>query len=992
VKYGFGVETCGIAFSVNRNRNFNTSRKASKSSMTLLKQIEEKWQRNWENKKAFEANPDPKKPKFFVTFPYAYMNGPLHVGHAFTASRTDAYARFKRMQGYNVLFPWAWHWTGQPLASASARVAKGDKEWMRVLREVDGVPEEQIKKLGEPINMATYYTNEGRSSAKRIGFSVDWRREFNTMMPKYQKFIVWQYENLRELGYVSRGTHPVVWCPQDLSPTGDADRQVGEGVAPEKYVLVKFRLGQETILPAATFRPETIYGVTNIWINPDATYVEARVDKENWVVSEQAAEKLVEQGRKVTIDRRLNGSEFIGKTFESPVTKRKLLILPGLFVDSNQGTGVVYSVPAHAPYDWLALRDLQQHPESLKRFDIDPEKVKEIRPIALVKVKGYGEYPALEIADQLGVKDQNDPKADEATKLLYKKEFHSGVLRENCQEYSGKTVREVKDKLISDFRTQGIVDSMYDLPQRVVCRCGTQCIVKILQDQWFLNYSDADWKKQARKALELMSIYPETARQWFSTVIDWLREWACARTTGFGTPLPWGKGWIIETLSDSTIYMAFYTINRYIREDNLQPEALTKEFFDYVFCGKGKPDDVSKKTGIEKRLLERMREEFLYWYPVDLRVSAKELVPNHLTFFIFHHTALFPLKHWPKAIGVNGMLMIEGKQMHKSKGNFVTMKNAVEQFGADATRCTLLLAAEGMDDPDWRSENARDIQSKLEALHAFVEEITIGKGDGNGHLEKWLMSILQHRIHQVTSSLEEMKTRTAIQTALFETWNDLRWYLRRKGTTSETGAPKEAVRAWLKLLAPFAPHLAEELWSKMGERDFIALSHWPETDEKHFDPEAEEQEDMIRDTIEDTLNVLRATKATPKKVYYYTASAWKWKIYRRIVEKFASGEAQTHDVMKEFASDPEFKQHMKQIAGMVQKIEKNMGHVSQERRDRVIEAGELDEKAVLSDAINFLSERLNAEIVVCDEEDKKCYDPKRRATSAMPGRPAIYVE
>jgi hypothetical protein len=96
--------------------------------------------------------------------------------------------------------------------------------------------------------------------------------------------------------------------------------------------------------------------------------------------------------------------------------------------------------------------------------------------------------------------------------------------------------------------------------------------------------------------------------------------------------------------------------------------------------------------------------------------------------------------------------------------------------------------------------------------------------------------------------------------------------------------------------------------------------------------------------------------------------------------------------MKEFASDPEFKQHMKQIAGIVQKIAKNMGHVSQERRDRIIEAGELDEKAVLSDAINFLSERLNAEIVVCDEEDKKCYDPRRRATSAMPGRPAIYVE
>ena len=107
-----------------------------------------------------------------------------------------------------------------------------------------------------------------------------------------------------------------------------------------------------------------------------------------------------------------------------------------------------------------------------------------------------------------------------------------------------------------------------------------------------------------------------------------------------------------------------------------------------------------------------MREEFLYWYPMDLRNSAKELVPNHLTFCIFHHAALFPPEQWPRAMGVNGMLMIEGKQMHKSKGNFITMKGAVDKYGADATRCALMLGAEGMDDPDWRAENVSDLQGQ----------------------------------------------------------------------------------------------------------------------------------------------------------------------------------------------------------------------------------------------------------------------------------------
>ena len=139
--------------------------------MSLLEQTEEKWQKNWKNAKIFEANPDPTRKKFFVTFPYPYMNGPLHVGHTFTATRVDAYARFKRMQGYNVLWPWAWHWTGQPLLGASERVAKGDEDLIRVLKEVDGVPEEELKKFSDPMYMATYYTNEGRMAAKKAGFS-----------------------------------------------------------------------------------------------------------------------------------------------------------------------------------------------------------------------------------------------------------------------------------------------------------------------------------------------------------------------------------------------------------------------------------------------------------------------------------------------------------------------------------------------------------------------------------------------------------------------------------------------------------------------------------------------------------------------------------------------------------------------------------------------------------------------------------------------------
>ncbi|MGA2680616.1 MAG: leucine--tRNA ligase [Candidatus Bathyarchaeia archaeon] len=960
--------------------------------MSQTKEIEQKWQAKWEAAHVFEADPDPKRKKMMVTFPYPYMNGPLHVGHAFTASRVDAYARFKRMQGYNVLWPWGWHWTGQPLLGASQRVARGDEAFIKVLREVDGVPESELKKFVEPLYMAQYYTNEGRLAAKSIGFSVDWRREFTTVMPTYQKFIEWQYKNLREKGYVTRGTHPVVWCPKDQSPTGDHDRQVGEGVTPEEYTLIKYVLGENTFLPAATFRPETIYGITNMWINPDATYVEAVVNGENWIISQEAAEKLKEQEKKVQVKRSFKGKKLIGKTFQNPITKEILPILPGWFVDPKTATGVVYSVPAHAPYDWLALKDLQEKPEVLSEFGIDSEVVKQIKPISIIKVEGFGEFPAVEITRQMGIKDQKDPKADQATKELYKKEFHNGVLKENCGPYAGKTIRDAKDILINDFRKLGVADSMYDLPEPVICRCMTQCIVKILSDQWFLNYSDPQWKTLAKEVVAQMTVYPDSAKQWFCTVIDWLREWACARTTGFGTPLPWGKGWIIETLSDSTVYMAFYTINKYIKQNDLKPEALTPEVFDYIFYGKGNPSHLEAAVGIKASLLDTMRSEFMYWYPFDLRNSAKELVPNHLTFCIFHHAALFPPQYWPKAIAVNGMLMVEGKQMHKSKGNFITMKGAVEKYGADATRCALLLGAEGMDDPDWRAENVSDLKSKFEALNGFAcGVIASAKHDEDTVMERWLQSKLQSRVKEVTASLEELKTRTALQVALFETWNDLRWYIQRKGS-NDAKELAEVVRTWVKLLAPFAPFLCEELWSRTGEKCLVTVAPWPICEEGKIDAAAEEQENMIIDLIEDTSNILKVMKITPKRICYYTNAPWKWQVYLKILDKSLLGDAKINELMKEFAFDSEFKPRIKDIAGLVPKIMKALTKLPTERKTNMLKFKGLCEKEILEDAIGFLKERFKAEVSIYSENDEKRYDPKHRAAMAMPNQPAIYIE
>jgi len=957
------------------------------------KAIEEKWRRRWEEARIFEADPDPKRKKCFVTFPYPYMNGPLHVGHGFTATRVDIYARFMRMRGYNTLFPWAWHWTGEPIVGASLRLKMGDKELIRALKELDKVPDEELEKFVDPVYMANYYTRESREAVKRMGFSVDWRREFHTTShePTYSKFIEWQYETLREKGYVTRGTHPVVWCPRDKSPTGDHDRLEGEGVFPEEYTLIKF-IFEDGYLPAATFRPETIFGVTNMFINPEATYVEAMVDGEKWIVSKEAAFKLSEQLKKVKVIREFKGEELIGKYFKEPIGGRELPILPGWFVDPESATGVVYSVPAHAPADWIALRDLMNKPESLKKFGIPVEVVKNIKPISLISVEGFGEYPAIEIVEQMNIKDQFDPKLEEATSIIYRKEFHTGVLKPICGKYAGKIVKDVKAQIIEDFKKMNIADSMYDLPQKVICRCTTRCIVKILSDQWFLRYSDPDWKRLAHEAIDSAKIFPESARAYFHDKIDWLRDWACARKTGLGTPLPWSPGWIVETLSDSTIYMAFYTIVKHIRQYKIRPEQLIREVFDYIFLGKGDLEAVAEKSGIPPKVIDEMRSEFLYWYPVDLRVSAKELVPNHLSFFIFQHVALFPRELWPRAIGVNGMLTIEGQKMSKSKGNFLTLKDVVDRFGADVVRLTLALGAEDMDDPDWREENARSIDARLKSLYAFISQVASLSGEDEiKSIDRWLLSALQNRIRAVTDAIEHLKTRTAAEIALYEVWNDIRWYLRRREKPNPK-ILKEVVNVWIRLLAPFAPFLCEELWSLLGNKGFVSLAEWPTYNESEVNVKAEETEILIRSLIDDTLNIIRVTKTTPKKIYYYVAAEWKWKAYIKLLEMSLSKKINMGEAMKMLMKDPELRSMAKTLAPFVSRLIEELNILPEERKRRLLEAGIINELAEISEAKDFLEKEFNAEIVVYRDDDPQKYDPRGKARQAKPHKPAIYIE
>lgn len=972
--------------------------------MEFLKKIEEKWQKNWEKARIFETDPDPSKPKCFITVAYPYPNSPQHIGHGRTYTMADVHARYMRMRGYNTLLPMAFHYTGTPVLAMAKRLADNDKGLISDFVNVYKIPEQKLKELTEPIAMARYFHQEIKTGMKEIGFSIDWRREFTTTDSHYNRFIEWQFQKLRQNGYITQGSHPVGWCPKDGNPVGMHDT-VGD-VEPEigEFTLIKFTK-DNFVFPAATLRPETVFGVTNIWLNPDTRYVKATVDGEQWIISQEAVEKLTNQNRKVKVQQTFEGKELIGKHVQNPATEKTILILPAGFVDPKNATGVVMSVPGHAPYDYVALENIKKEPQKLEQYGITAEDVNSVQPISLIEVKGYSEIPAGDAVRKMNIHEQSDPRLEDATKEVYRHEFHNGKMKPCTGKYTGMPVAEAKDKVKQDLIREGEATTMYELLNRpVLCRCKTECIVKIVKDQWFIDYGKPEWKALAHKNLDRMEILPEELRSEFNNVIDWLHEKACARKSGMGTRLPWDKDWIIESLSDSTIYMAYYTIVKTIKQNKIQPDQLTTEIFDYIFLGKGNPTALAKKSGLNIKTLEQMRTEFTYFYPLDSRHSGRDLVPNHLTFMIFNHTAIFPEKLWPRQIATNGSVMMEGAKMSKSFGNIIPLREAITKFGADPVRLSVLSTAELLQDADFSPTIAKSMRDRLERLYRFASKIpkTARKEAQETSLttiDRWMISRLHQHIRDTTEAMDKLAVRKAIHTILYELDQDFQWYQTRIASRKETPKRKatiarvfnEVLDAQIKMLAPVAPHTCEEIWEMLGGKDFIAQSTWPTHDKSKIDARAEENEALIMNVLDDTLNIMKATGAKPKKICYYTAAPWKWKTYLKALEK-SSAKILQKDLMKQLMQEPDLKAKAEKVAKFTAQILDEINRTSEEAKQRRAEIGLVNETEALEEAKSFFQKELNAEIYVYVEEDPERHDPRQRAELAKPYRPAIYIE
>jgi leucyl-tRNA synthetase len=349
--------------------------------------------------------------------------------------------------------------------------------------------------------------------------------------------------------------------------------------------------------------------------------------------------------------------------------------------------------------------------------------------------------------------------------------------------------------------------------------------------------------------------------------------------------------------------------------------------------------------------------------------------------------------------------------MSKSLGNIIPLRAAIREYGADTIRLAMLVSAEILQDADFSFDTVRGIRLKLLGIFEMAEKCkSMPQQQTTEHQkqqpqqqhqqqllleDKWLVSRLQRTIAETSASMDRLRIREAIYYILYSLDRDLQWYFKRAAARKReniTGMLVEFLNLQIRMLAPFAPFTAEEVWEDMGNRQSITKAGWPVADEAKIDIVAEESEFLISSLLADVQNIVKVTKIIPSKIVIYASAGWKAQVYKAILANILEGRINFGQVMKQLISNPETTK-AKTDPKLVQKMMEDILSAPLEARNRRLKLTGFNEVSAIQDAQSLLSEEINkAQIVVCSEEDPTKYDPKSRAKSARPFKPAIYIQ
>lgn len=760
-------------------------------------EIEKKWQTKWAEDDVFKVTEDPDKEKYYVLEMFPYPSGKLHMGHVRNYSIGDVLARFKKMKGFNVLHPMGWDSFGLPAENAA------------------------IKHGVEPSKWTWENIGEMREQLKELGLSYDWDREVATCHPDYYKWMQWIFIQFYKKGLAYKKENPVNWCPS--CQTVLANEQVVDGKCERCKTLVGKKDLSQWYFKITDYAERLLDNLEELpgWPN------KVKLMQKNWIGKSIGAEVTFEidgfdKGLDVFTTRpdTLYGVTYMVMAPEHPYLKELV-------------AGSEYEEPVNAYVDKV------QHMSDIERTSTTNEKTGQftgryaINPLTGKKVPIF-------ISDYVLM--------DYGTGAIMAVPAHD----QRDFDFAKKFDLEIIPVVDSDDPEVDV----YDLKAAFAAE-GT-----MINSEMFNGMNN-------KEAIEKIIDYLEEKKIGKKSINYKLRDWLISRQRYWGTPIPMihcdDCGWVPE------------------KEENL-PVLLPA---DVQFTGKGESPLATSKTFVNttcpvcgkpaRRELDTMdtfldsswyflrycdpknteapfsKEKVDYWMNVDQYIGGVEHAILHLMYARFFQMALYDLglvstEEPFKNLLTQGMVIKDGAKMSKSLGNVVSPAEIIDKYGADTARLFILFAAPPERELDWSDKGVEGSFRFINRVYRMVYDFSQNysevpesyeiSGDADKNMAYWL----NYAIKKVSDDIgERFNFNTAIST-IMELVNEM--YRYKEGTVNP-GLFGAAIKDLIIMLAPFVPHVTEEMWEHLGYEGSVHDQSWPEYDEKA----------LVKDTVEIVVQV-----------------------------------------------------------------------------------------------------------------------------------------
>ncbi len=894
-----------------------------------LKAVALKWQVRWQEADLFRTE-EPltsEKPTYYCLEMFPYPSGYLHMGHVRNYSLGDVYARFKRMNGYNVLYPMGYDSFGLPAENAAIKQRRDPHEWTE--QNIRGIKTQQ----------------------RLMGLSYDWSRELATSHPDYYRWNQFFFLKLLEKGLAYKKRGLVNWCPR--CATVLANEQVVDGKCwrheeteverkdldqwylritdyadellrditklehwPERVramqrnwigrsegTIIRFPVKDSPGLLLETFttRPDTAYGITYLVIAAEHPVIAQLLEGQPAERRSEVERFIAETKKRSVIDRTAEGKPknglFLGRYAISPLTHEELPLWVADYALYEYGTGIVMAVPAHDQRDFdfakkygLPLR-LVIAPET---YDLDEKRM----------ARAYCDGGLLVNSGEFDGDKNEEAKAAITAKLVA---LHAGE----------KTVNyKLRDWLISRQRYWGT-----PIPIIYCDGCGTVPVPA--KELPVLLPQGADFQAGGNPLATVASFVETTCPR-------------CGKPAKRETDT-------MDTFVDSSWYFLRFT------------------------------DPRNEKEPFSRKSAER-------FMPVAQYIGGIEHAVLHLLYARFFTKALRDLGYvsldepFTRLLTL-GMVTKDGAKMSKSLGNVVDPGTIIEAFGPDTARLFILFAALPEKELEWSDHG-------VEASHRFLQRVAQLVIDPPHVVEDltkhdtFVASKLHGAIKRVTEELESFRYNLAIQRLMELVTTLAAW----KARPVSRALWEEAIDALVRMLSPFAPHLCEELWEQLGRPGFVSVAPWPSYDEERINPAAEAAIDAIESVTADIRTVLKLARIErPKAMTLFIAEPWKYEFVDLMKRQLVTT-IDTKAIISAIMAT-ELKRHGEAVMRLVPAILKDRSKLPEHRRTKQ------EEIMLYSSFAGELGGLFGCPVRVMDAETSA--EPKAR--QAMPGKPAILV-